>query len=362
MTDSLRILYIIDSLREAGAERSLVEISAPLIERGIDFHVAPLGANDTLAPQLRQAGTSVHRDATGLNRGRQLMALRRLIRSLGPDLVHTTLYEADVLGRSAARLSGIPYVTTFAAESYSPQNFSNPSINPRKLRAAQTLDAITARGARGYHAVSPSVADVMSDRLRLPRHRIVYIPRGRSRKRLGEPSPLRREKARASLGVAGEPLIVSVARHEHEKGLDVLIAAMAEVVRQVPNAVVLIAGPEGRETSRLRSLAGVQPTNCVRFLGRRDDVAELMVAADLVVVPSRTEGLPGVVLEAMALECNIVATDIAGVRAALSRPLGTGLVAPGNPARLAEAIILAFHEDRRGSEARPRCCPINVRP
>ena len=125
--------------------------------------------------------------------------------------------------------------------------------------------------------------------------------------------------ARRSLGLDDDrPLILAVARHEHPKGLDVLVAAMPTIRAAVPDAVVLVAGRPGRMTAALQqAIAAGDLQHVVRLLGARDDVPDLLVAADVVAVPSRFEGLPGAVLEAMALACPVVATDLPMVREAI---------------------------------------------
>lgn len=349
----MRVLYVIDSLAAGGAETSLVHMAPGYPDHGIDLHVAFLRSAWDLAEDLEATGATLHPVALDTGRPRQLAGLVQLIRRLRPDIVHTTLYESDVLGRSAALVARTPSVTTFANSGYSQDHYADPSLKRWKLASAQAVDAATARFAAGFHAVSGTIADEMAHRLRVPRDRIAVIPRARRRDRLGEPTPERRQRTRALLGLGDDqPVVLAAARHEHQKGLDVLMEAIPPLAGSTPGVRVLVAGRDGRETPRL--MARMEASNVaqvVRLLGARDDVPDLMVAADVVVVPSRFEGMPGVVLEAMALERPVVASDIPTVRDAIAEN-AYALVPVGDAIGLSEALARCLADPGRHSVAR----------
>lgn len=335
----MRVLYVIDSLITGGAERSLAAVAAGYRDVGIELHVAFLRDHWDVAAALESTGTDLHPVALGAGRVTQVRGLAALMRELDPDVVHTTLYEADVLGRAAAAIVRVPSVSTFASGAYSADHYANPSVRRSKLAAAQAVDAATARLARRFHAVSRPVADHMSRRLGLPRSSIEVIPRARDRRMLGEPSAERRQRVRSELDVGDEqPVILCVARHEFEKGLDIGIRAVAEVRQSHPDALLLVAGRDSRETPALHAAItelGLQRN--VQLLGRRDDVPDLIVAADAVLVPSRTEGFPGAVLEAMALERPLIASDLPEVREAIGE-FAAGLCEVGDYVGIGDAI------------------------
>ena len=117
---------------------------------------------------------------------------------------------------------------------------------------------------------------------------------------------------------------------------------------------LVIAGQEGHETPRLRATAlRLGLGEAAQFLGRRNDVAELLCAADVVAIPSRWEGLPGALLEAMALEAPIVASDLPAMREAVVDGLTATLVPPGDPGELADAMVGVL-EDTAGAAVRAR--------
>lgn len=334
----MRVLYLIDSLAPGGAEQSLGAIAPYLITRGIHLEVVALRDRPGVQPVLQAAGVDVLL-VRAHTRSTQVSAIRRLVSERRPDLVHTTLFEADVVGRLASALARTPVVTTLASTPYGPEHRAQPGIRRGRLAAAHAADMATARLARRFHAVSETVATVMARRLLIRRSKIDVVFRGRDEKVLGTRSADRRTNARRSIGVADDtPVVLAAARQEVQKGLDLAIASWPLVTEDLPTAVLLIAGRPGNQTATLTELA--QPlvaAGSVRFLGARDDVADLLCAADAFVLPSRWEGLPGAVLEAMALETPVVASDLPQVREAVSDSEAL-LVSAENPVALSNAI------------------------
>jgi glycosyltransferase involved in cell wall biosynthesis len=351
----MRVLQLIDSLAPGGAEQSLVALAPELRQRGIDIEVAYLGREATLAPRLEAAGVPVHAlaDDEG-RRGRfgSVLRTRRWLRARRPDLLHTTLFESDQAGRVAATIARVPVVSSLVNVSYGEEHLADPGVRRSRLRGAQALDALTARRVVRFHAITDVVADTMAPRLHVPRNRIDVIHRGRSAEALGERSPERDAEIRGQLGVpVGAPLVVAAARHEYQKGLDVLLRSLPQVVTHVPDLVVVIAGRTGNATHELEGLRDeLDLGQAVQMLGRRDDVPDLLAAADAFVLPSRWEGLGSVLIEAMALEAPIVASDLPAVREVLGRDLAV-LVPAERPQELAAAIVATL-QDRAASARR----------
>ena len=334
---AVRVAYAIDSLAQGGAERSLVTLVPALVELGVSLAVVVQGDPGVLADEATAAGATV----ISLGASGRADAVRRcsaLLAEHRPDVVHTALFESSVAGRVAAARHGLPVVSSFTSTSYGPEHVHAPGLSPARVRGAQALDAATARLAWRFHTPAAHAADVMARRLGIDRDRIEVIPRARDADALGPTTPERRAAVRAGLGLADDvPVVLALARHEHAKGLDVLLAAAADLRRARPGAVVVVAGREGGDTALLAAAADGLPPGTVRFLGHRDDVGDLLAAADVLALPSRREGLPGVVLEAMAVGTPVVATDLPGTREALGPDLGV-LVPVGDPAALAAAL------------------------
>ena len=360
MSQPLRVVQVIDSLARAGAEQSLAMLAPHLVAEGVDLHVAYLVEREGLQAELEDAGASVVSLAEPVASRRHWLArTTELIGDLRPSVVHTTLFEADLAGRRAAARQGVPSVSSFVNTTYEPAQAGRENVSPVKLRAAQAVDAWTARKVARFHAVTDHVADVMGRRLRVPRDKIEVIPRGRDGAVLGRRTPERRSEVRARLGVGPDvPLVVAVGRQEPQKGLDVLLAAMPRLVADHPDLRVLVAGREGRASAALgEAMRAADLADTVTFLGQRDDVADLLVAADVFSFSSLWEGAGGTLIEAMALETPIVTSALPTLLETVDE--GTAvLVEPGDSAALAAGIARVLDDPGaaagRAADARRR--------
>lgn len=355
MSQRLRVLQLIDSLARAGAEQSLAMLAPHLVAEGIDVHVAYLVEREGLRPDIEKAGIPVHSLAEeGSGRREWLARTVELTGELRPDVVHTTLFEADLAGRRAAARLGVPCVSSFVNTAYGRIESRRDGLNLLRVRAAQTADAITARRVSRFHAVTQHVAMVMGRRLRIPARKIDIIPRGRDAALLGRRTIQRRSVTRRRLEMAENvPMILAVGRQEPQKGFDVLVRALPAVRERFPDVHVLVAGREGRATENLADLvksAGLAQT--VRFLGMRDDVPDLLAAADVLAFPSLWEGAAGTLQEAMALECPIVTSRLPTIVETADVSIAVH-VKPGDADDLARGISVAL-SDRQAAAERTR--------
>lgn len=329
---TLRTLHVIDSLGPGGAEHSLVELLGAL-RASLDPTVVVLRTRPdaaTLTARVEAAGVPV--------RIVPVTGLRAIVRSLRPDVVHTTLLSSDIAGRLAAWGTGVPVMTSLVNTTYDPVRRADPAVSSAKLALVRAVDGWTARRlTKRFHAITEAVRDAAVRDLGIDPARVTVVPRGRDAGRLGTPSPQRRAAARAALGIEAEaPVVVTVGRQEFQKGHDVLYDAVARLAPRHPRLVVVHAGREGGSSPLLHRLVG-QTRVDVRLLGHRDDIAEIVAAADVFAFPSRYEGLGGAVLEAMALGVPVVASDLPALREVLA-PAGQSLVPPDDPSALADAL------------------------
>jgi glycosyltransferase involved in cell wall biosynthesis len=126
----------------------------------------------------------------------------------------------------------------------------------------------------------------------------------------------KRVSAREALGMAdGCTVFIHVGRFNEAKNHERLIDIFSKVRKSLPTSVLFMVGggPVDRESALGTKVHEMGMSDCVRFLGLRDDVAALLMAADAMIFPSRWEGLPGVVLEACAAGLPVVATDLPGI-------------------------------------------------
>ncbi|WP_405643166.1 glycosyltransferase [Streptomyces uncialis] len=264
----------------------------------------------------------------------EIRALARLIARTRPGLVHAHSAKAGLAARLALR-GRVPTV-------FQPHAWSFEAVEGTAARLARRWEVGAARwasrivcvseaeratgeaaGVRGHWTVVPNGVD--TDRFRPEPPARDVLPRAR---RSGHDAPpaLAGTDPRA-------PLVVCVARLCRQKGQDVLLRAWPEVVRRVPGARLALVG-DGPDGERLR--AG-SPEGVI-FAGAAEDPAPWYRAADLVVLPSRWEGMALAPLEAMACGRPVLLTDVAGARESLAPGhRAYCLVPPGDPAALARA-------------------------
>jgi predicted dehydrogenase/glycosyltransferase involved in cell wall biosynthesis len=259
-----------------------------------------------------------------------------------PDLLHVHAgigWEGHLLS-AAGRAAGVPVVRT----EHLPWLITDPGQVAEYERASRDVDA--------FIAVSDASAATWAPVLARLGRRLAVVRNGISTPLQGEPRAVTREK----LGIdPGTLLLLCVARFTPQKDHRTLIEAFAILRRQYPDARLLLVG-EGAERRACEELAKLGQTGGIRFLGHRDDVAALLAAADLLVLPSRFEGLPLVVLEAMAVGVPVAATRIGGTLEALGadHPF---VCRPGDPGDLARCLNAAVADPgtaRAGAERQRR--------
>ena len=345
----MRLLYVIDSLAPGGAETSLLEMAPGLVAHGIDLHVLPLGPRRDLAPELDRAGATVHLADPSNGRVAGVRTVMDVGRYIRPHLVHTTLYEADVAGRTAAKRLSIPSSTSIVGDSYSARHYRESSTT--RLHAARALDAVTARWAARFHVLSEALACSVPPRLHIPRAKVDVVPRGRDSRRFPLRTAEQRRRVRGELGLpAGVPVILAVGRQDPAKGLGHLVDAVPRVAQDHPDVVVLIAGKTGSESAELRRKAQDVGRD-IRFLGHRSDVPALLAAADVLCFPSEREGFGGVLIEAMAVGCPVVASAIpSSIELLGAGEAGAGILTPPGEWRQLASALSRVLADPQGCE------------
>jgi glycosyltransferase involved in cell wall biosynthesis len=192
------------------------------------------------------------------------------------------------------------------------------------------LQKLVSLGVHRYIAVSESLARELRPLVLRPGRVVVVHNSVASAGFHGAPPAALRQ----SLTRNGEPLVLTLARLDPQKGLPYLL----EAAKSLPGATFAIAG-DGRDRAALEEQArSLGLGGRVRFLGYRDDIPDLLAACDLFVLPSLFEGLPISVLEAMAAGKPVVATRIGGTDEAVENGVTGFLVPPRDPAALADAV------------------------
>ena len=175
----------------------------------------------------------LHARQTPVGRLGNVRAVMAVARGISPALVHTTLYESDIAGRIAARLLRLPSSTSIVNDSYGASHYAESST--ARLHTARAVDALTARSARRFHAVTAAIADSVSPRLGIPRDKVDVIPRGRDPHAFPFRPVGMRESTRRALGIPPDsPVVLAIGRLEPQKGLHHLLEALPEVAAEPP--------------------------------------------------------------------------------------------------------------------------------
>lgn len=339
----MKVAFVINSLGAGGTERS-TSLMLPLMrERGVEVVVFTLKREQVGDEErVRDAGIQV----TVLTARRMVGRVRQLrseLKRLAPDVVHTAIFDADVVGRLAAIRTGIPVVSSLVNTPYDPERLKDPRVKRWRLAVLRIIDGTTGRHlVTRFHAVSQGVSAANVRALRLRPERVTVVERGRPVDQLGVRSPARRARVRAALGLSDTDFVVlAVGRQEFQKAHVDLVAAVDRVAQDQRGTVLLVAGRPGNASPDIQSALQAHPAaaTCTRLLGHRDDVGDLLAAADLFAMPSKYEGTAGAALEAMALQLPVVATQMEGVQGVLEHDRNAVLVPVGDVCALAEAML-----------------------
>jgi glycosyltransferase involved in cell wall biosynthesis len=358
----VRVLYANHTSQVSGAEWSLLSLIESLPPDYTPILACPRGALADAARALGVpveiiAGTdaslrfhAVHTSRGLYDAGSTTRELVRLAREIKPDLVHANSIRTGLIAAAAAAQARVP--TIAHVHDRLPQGRVPTFMLKRMVRAVDGLFACSSYVAEPLWALNP------------PRPvKVVYNPV--DVERFG-PSPVSREMARSRLGLGQSTAVLAVvAQIIPWKAQDDAVRILAELKREHPDVCLLLVGSPkftsraarydstafaGR-LDRLVSSLGVQEE--VRFLGERDDVPEVLRAADIVLVPSWAEPFGMCVIEAMAMELPVLATSVGGPKEVITHGRDGLLLPPREPtAWAAAASRLLRDSELRGSIGR----------
>jgi glycosyltransferase involved in cell wall biosynthesis len=331
----VRVLHLINSFESGGTERQAVELLKRLDQTRFDVrlgaiqNIGPLYAEIAAQyPQLHEFRLNSLYNANTL---RQVLKLRALLRTEAIDILHAHDFYAGWLGALAAQFTSVKFIACQRHLRLSDRwvhAFGRRIINGLAERVIVNADLI-----RQYVLeVGTAAAE-----------KIVVIHNGLSFEATLAERPAVRAALCRELGLPDTvKLIGSVANLRPVKGHRYLIQALATVVRQFPQAhLVLIGEGELRETLQTQ-INELGLAAHIHLLGQRRDAARLAQAFDLSVLASLHEGLPNTVMEALAAQVPVIATAVGGVLE-LVREGETGYLVPAaDPARLAEQMLYAL--------------------
>jgi glycosyltransferase involved in cell wall biosynthesis len=311
---SLRVHLLIDSLAWGGAEGLLADFASGARTQGLELSVGYLFKDSSVAPRLRAAGLGpLPVGAGSLFDPRTVALVKRHLAAIRPDVLHTHLQYSDLLGGLAARMLGIPSVSTL--------HVLDRSETLRDRARARLVATARRRFHRRVIAVSDHLREAyLGRRTDRPEH-VVTVHNGIAARASGAGASVRTE-----LGLGPDDMTVAVVGVLRAgKGHELAVAAVDEVRRAVPSVRLLIAGdgPARADVERLAAPLG----DAAVLTGHRDDVMALLDAADVLLHPSRADAFPTVLLEALAAGTPIVASAVGGIPE-IVKDGETGLLVP----------------------------------
>lgn len=322
-----RVLFIVTELGRGGAETQLSRVAVELARRGWDAELISLMPPVGYVPELRAHGVPVHH--LGLSRGRPtpqaLVRALSIARSFKPAVICTFLFHATVLGT----LLRVVCPTTPLVASIRDPSFGSPT----RLRLSSWF--LKAGLIQVLVANSEGVARQLRSCNLFPPKQVEFVPNGIDLDAVSyRGAPLR---IRSSLGIRpADFLWLHVGNFQPAKDHTTLLTAFERVASRRDDVRLLMVGlgSPPAEVQRLLERASPQAVH----LGERDDVLELMAAADGLVVSSSSEGYPNVLIEAFAASTPIVATHVGGIPELVEHGTSGILCPPSKPERLAEAM------------------------
>lgn len=337
---NVKVFTVIDSFSFGGAERLLATLARAAPGAGLELEVASLAPFSTertgMLGVLRGAGLAPRfLSIPRLAHARAIPTLVRAIRASGCEVVHAHLGYSATLVPPAARLARRYAVCTF---------HEVPVPLPRKEAVKERLAVSMATRSRACIFVSRASMDGFAAR---------YPPNPATWTVLHNGIDLAEFKPRpaplpADLDVPpGAPVVALVAAMRRSKGHRHAVSAWPSVLREIPDARLALVGSGPEEPSLRAQVAALRLGNRVTFVGVRTDVAQMMRAAALVILPSQTEALPTTLIEAAACGKAVVATRVGGVGEVVREGETGLLVAPDDPPELAAAIVELLRDDAR---------------
>lgn len=313
------LAFCITELEVGGAERCLTQLALALADRGwrcAVFCLAPRppSPGDILVRLLESHGVAVvfHGAKHSWQALRVARELERSLTAFQPDVVQCFLFHANILGSWAARRAGAPVVLT------------GIRVADRRIWHAALSRWFSALADR-HVCVSAAVAEHWRERARISPTACVVIPNGVDVEQIQTIQPASLER----FGIpAGAYTLLYVGRLDRQKGVDRLLASAEELLARCATGHLLVLGRGPLEPAVLRAVRTPRLSGRLHFLGWREDALTFVASGDLLLLPSRWEGMPNVLLEAMALGKPVVAFDAEGVAEALGPDAGVQRV-PG---------------------------------
>lgn len=337
----LNVAYVIKSMEVGGSQTHLTHVLRQLDRTRFEPTLYCLTGEGVLLDTVRELGVPVIAPAPGLGfKGAALMlrigALTRAFRAARVDIVHNYLLRANLVGSVSARLARVPLVLCSKRGCHDRRGFELVSAKiGNRLADRVTVNA-------------EAVRDFVHDNEGCPREKMVVIPSGVDTDRF-RPLPAAAFKARLGL-LESRRVVGVVTRMRVRKGVEEFIRAIGRLRESQPDTHGVIVGEVSLDDTLQALVRALGLQDHLSLLGRRSDMPEVLSAFDVFVLSSHDEGMSNAILEAMAMEKAVVATDVGGTGEVVRHGQSGLLVPPKDPEALALAIGEVLSQPARALE------------
>ncbi len=332
MKTPVRVLQLTSSLGFYGAEQMIMTLITALDSESFDVRLAALEkkrvSSNAIVSTARAAGfDAVTLPCRGWLDWGAIQELKSLVEEQRIEILHCHEPKSRLYGAVVSRMTGVPMVATH-------HNWTGQNL---RTRLVELIDAAVLHSCQRVVAVSGSVAESMR-RVLISSSRIEVIPNGIDLSVFKDSQ--QNSELRASLGIPpGVPVIGAVGRLDIQKAHERLIEAARKLTDAGQDAIYLIVG-EGVERPRLESLVrNLGLSDRVLLPGYRSDIKPFLAIMDLFVLPSRREGTPMALLEAMAMRKPVVATAVGGVPDVLTDGIDGIMLPESGVGGLSDALL-----------------------
>lgn len=333
----MRIAHLIASPFFGGPEKQVLTLATEMRGTWPSFFMsfAESGRARPFLEEARKAGfEAIELCENWPHYFRSSREIATLLQKHQARLLCTSGYKPDIIGLRGARMAGIPAVAI--AHGWTGAT--------RKVRLNETLDRWVMRRFDAVVSVSEGQADKVR-RAGVSPTRMVTIPNAVPVLPQQEADPACRAELVGLFPHPPQLLVAAAGRLSPEKGFDVLIDAMAQVLGQTADVGCVLFGEGPLRTQLQQQIDSRQLSDRIVLAGFRADLGCYLPTADLLVISSHTEGLPVILLEALAAGVPVVATTVGGIPEVIEEGVQGFLVPPANPAALAERITAILQDD-----------------
>jgi glycosyltransferase involved in cell wall biosynthesis len=328
----IKITYLITGLHTGGAEMIIYRMLKTALEQDYDdefkFQVISIVPTAEIGDKIKELGIEV-KSLNAESKSNPLIAWRlySLLRQEQPDILHTFLFHANVLGRIIGKIAGVPKIVSAIRNEY----FGN------KLR--EKILKITKHLCDHTTVVSEYTAGKMIEKGVIAEKNYKVITNGVDIEALTSENKKQKQKIKTNLNLdKKDPVLVSVGSLTEQKGFSYLIKAIDKLKEKYEDIFLMIlgSGPKQKELKQLIQKLDLQQE--VELVGRKDNVKDYLQLADIFMLSSLWEGMPNALLEAQAVGLPSVATRVSGISEIIDDGENGVIVEPNSEGALISGI------------------------